>query len=74
MCQMISLSLRAVAMIVLPLTVVEYRLRLSELKQAPRTPDGWKVAHSNDAAADDLGYEPLSGGEKEVDIDARTRA
>jgi hypothetical protein len=41
---------------------------------AERAPDSWKATHQNSAAADDLGYHPLSSGEEEVDIDARKRA
>ena len=41
---------------------------------AERAPDGWKDSLHNSAAADDLGYKPLSFREEEVDIDARKRA
>jgi hypothetical protein len=41
---------------------------------AERSPDGWKAAHQRDGVADDLGYEPLSDGDEEVDINARKRA
>jgi len=41
---------------------------------AERAPEGWKATHQRDAAAKHLGYEPLSDGEEEVDIDARKRA
>ena len=39
-----------------------------------RSPEGWKAAHQPDGAVHDLGYEPLSDGDEEVDIDARKRA
>ena len=41
---------------------------------AERAPDGWKAAHERDPVAVDPGYEPLSDGDEEVDIDASKRA
>ena len=37
---------------------------------AERAPERWKAAHQRDGVADDLGYEPLSDGDKEVTVDA----
>jgi hypothetical protein len=39
-----------------------------------RAPEGWKAVHKRGGVADDRGYEPLSDGDEEVDIDARKRA
>jgi hypothetical protein len=41
---------------------------------AERAPEGWKAIHARGAAAEDLGYEPLSDGDEEVAVDARKRA
>ena len=41
---------------------------------AQRAPDGWKAAHNHGAAAENLGYEPLSGSDAEDNVDARKRA
>ena len=41
---------------------------------AQRAPGGWKAAHNHGAAAENLGYEPLSDSEEEVNVDARKRA
>ena len=41
---------------------------------AERAPEGWKATHQRGAAAEDLGYEPLSDGGEEVNVDARKRA
>jgi hypothetical protein len=39
-----------------------------------RAPEGRKAAHQRDGVAGDRGYEPLSDGDEEVNVDARTRA
>ena len=41
---------------------------------AQRAPDGWKAAHNHGAAAENLGYEPLSDSDAEVNVDAGKRA
>ena len=41
---------------------------------AERAPEGWKYTHQHGVAVDDLGYEPLSDREEEVEADARKRA
>ena len=39
-----------------------------------RAPGGWKASHPSVPAPEDLGYEPLSEREEEVDVDLRRRA
>ena len=41
---------------------------------AERAPEWWKATHQRGDAAEDLGYEPLSDGGEEVNVDARRRA
>ena len=41
---------------------------------AERAPEGWKAARQHAGGPEDLGYEPLSEGEEEVEINARKRA
>lgn len=41
---------------------------------AERAPEGWKAAHQYNAATKVLGCEPLTGGEEEVEVNARKRA
>ena len=41
---------------------------------AERAPEGWKAAHQYNAATEVLGCEPLTGGEEEVEVNARKRA
>jgi hypothetical protein len=41
---------------------------------AERAPDGWQATHRSSAGDDHMGFEPLSDGEEEVTVDARTRA
>ncbi len=41
---------------------------------AERAREGWKAAHQYNAATEDLGYEPLTDGEEEVEVNARKRA
>jgi hypothetical protein len=38
---------------------------------AERAPQGWKAAHQRDGIAEDLGYEPPSDRDEEVNVDAR---
>ena len=41
---------------------------------AQRAPEGWKIAHQNSSGSDDVGYDSLSDGHEEVNVDARKRA
>ena len=41
---------------------------------AERAPEGWKAAHQYNAATEVLGYEPLTNGEEEVEVNVRKRA
>jgi hypothetical protein len=40
---------------------------------AERAPEGWKIAHQNSSGSD-VGYDSLSDGDEEVNVDARKRA
>ena len=39
-----------------------------------RAPDGWKASHTTVPTSEDLGYQPLSESEEEVEVDCRRRA
>ena len=41
---------------------------------AERAPEGWKIAHQNSSGSDDMGYDSLSDGDEEVNVDTRKRA
>jgi hypothetical protein len=41
---------------------------------AERAPEGWKATHPHVSTTEELGYEPLSESEEEVDINARKHA
>jgi hypothetical protein len=41
---------------------------------AERAPDGWQATQRDSASNDPLGFEPLSDGNEEVNVDARKRA
>ena len=41
---------------------------------AQRAPEGWKIAHQKSSGSDDVGYDSLSDGDEEVNVDARKRA
>ncbi len=41
---------------------------------AERAPEGWKATYQYNTATEDLGCEPLTDGEKEVEVNARKRA
>jgi hypothetical protein len=41
---------------------------------AERAPEGWKIAHQNSSGSDDVGYDSLSDGDEEVNVDTRKRA